>query len=472
MNRLLVVLGTFALAGCVSISPPISTSAAYACGITASWGSWAGLAALGALLSFFILVLVYMGATVLGIAGAATWAKNEFYQTAASLVIVANLVLAVGVLCSPSFPALFGLDPKLIGMPAGTTPNLYDYAFEYVRWLNEKIIIGWLHAFVLQWRTAIATSYASGMQPGGYGVSVQPMAGLSALESGLNLMLQSFTIAWITNLVQAEILKFILVSMFNIVLPVGVVLRCFSFTRAFGGALMGIAVALFVFYPILLGINMLAIADATNAVVDALSSQYRCTPGSTTECCGGLTCNADGSCPPCIFAGEADNPSKCCSGKFDPNQPGRCLELGYPGDACSADSGCFSGKCEGGVCTTCKVSQSAWSVSGEDALGMLTIIGNVIWVGLVAYFAPVLTSMMAIGRLGGMALLKGALGGTLLALLGGTYAIFGLIRVASYILIGAILLPAFNFILLVTIARDLSRFFGEEVDVSNLTRMI
>jgi len=451
----LAVLTALALGGCVNITPPISTGAPYACGITAGWGSWAGYASIGVLLSIFIITLVYMAGSVLGLANISVWAKNELFQALGSLIIVANLIFIVGILCSPALPPLFGLDPGIIGLSG--QPNLYDYAFAYTEWLNRQIIEGWLHAFIIQWRVAIATSYTYGAQPGGIGITLQPMAGLSALESALNLILQSFTIAWITNMVQIEILKFILVSMFNIVLPMGVVLRCFSFTRAFGGALMGIAVGLFIFYPILLGINMLGIAEATNSVVNSLSSPYTCTAGSY-ECCSVDPCRADGKCPKCIFAGEADPNIPCCSGQTDSNN--MCVELKYEGDVCGSNNECFSGRCDSGRCASCKLAEEGISVSGEEALGMLRTIGRVAITGIVTYLAPILPTFNL------------PIGGPLLVLIGGFHVLFNLIDLISNILIGAILLPAFNFILLITITRDLSRFFGEEVDVSNLTRMI
>ncbi len=46
------------------------------------------------------------------------------------------------------------------------------------------------------------------------------------------------------------------------------------------------------------------------------------------------------------------------------------------------------------------------------------------------------------------------------------------VRITFYTFVGAMLLPALNFIVLITGVREISRLLGEEVDVSNLTRMI
>jgi len=46
------------------------------------------------------------------------------------------------------------------------------------------------------------------------------------------------------------------------------------------------------------------------------------------------------------------------------------------------------------------------------------------------------------------------------------------LRLAFALLTAGILLPAINFIVLITAVRELTRFFGEEIDVSSMTRMI
>jgi hypothetical protein len=40
------------------------------------------------------------------------------------------------------------------------------------------------------------------------------------------------------------------------------------------------------------------------------------------------------------------------------------------------------------------------------------------------------------------------------------------------VILGALLLPLLNFVIITTAAREFSRFLGEEIDVSNLTRII
>jgi len=46
------------------------------------------------------------------------------------------------------------------------------------------------------------------------------------------------------------------------------------------------------------------------------------------------------------------------------------------------------------------------------------------------------------------------------------------VKITFYTFVGAMLLPALNFIVLITGVREISRLLGEEVDVGNLTRMI
>lgn len=70
-------------------------------------------------------------------------------------------------------------------------------------------------------------------------------------------------------------------------------------------------------------------------------------------------------------------------------------------------------------------------------------------------------------------LLGAAWGAGFAVIIGGTtVALSALINLAITLFVTAFILPTINLILIINLVRDLSKFLGEEMDISNLTRMI
>jgi len=189
-------------------------------------------------------------------------------------------------------------------------------------------------------------------------------------------------------MIQMELLRYIQFGMLNILLPVGVICRCFGPLRDFGGALMGIAMALFVFYPFVYAVNFAVVLPGqgdTAYLLDEIAVQN-----------------------------ELDRVSE---GMLIDQM--NLQELGHIKARLNPDPGVTD--------------------RYERAYGVLSGVSDV-W-----YQITIMLDLVAFGWLS-----------------------FN----ASHVIIGVLLLPILNFIIIITAARELSRFLGEEVDVSNLTRMI
>lgn len=52
------------------------------------------------------------------------------------------------------------------------------------------------------------------------------------------------------------------------------------------------------------------------------------------------------------------------------------------------------------------------------------------------------------------------------------FVLFYLLKLVVTLFVVAFILPTINFLLIINLVRDLSKFLGEEMDISNLTRMI
>lgn len=564
---------------------PSTLTGANVCG-HGLWGDWVSYSVIASLIGFFLVALIYMLGEILQKPDLTVGAKDDFYQTAVSLVIVANAVWIAGLLCSDLSAQLLGFQPTGVAGIRG----LYDICFSYLNWLNEKIISGYVHVLMVYWRVALATSFYQGNSPGGIGANAVPFSGLSSLLSGLSMMLNALTIAWITNLIQIEVLKFVMLTSLTVWLPLGIVCRCFKPTRRFGGALMALGLGLFFFYPIEIGVNAAVAQEFTDKLSEKAFEGGTCY--NDNDCCaqvagacqltppvgsptaysraGGSRCSVDndcyskecvgatsvracdwnnacksgpcsctciggtggskflgrcasgicadrGWCKPCLVSGKLEenaagiyDESECCTGRkakvndkgeIDPSgSDWACRPCSIAGDACRNDleccafkpgrngicegvhscatnSDCASNNCESGTCTgvcdeetTCSFDAGVGASSASSILkntggfavnGLLT---NAIFL----MYANLLTLPFKSGLLLGLTWAAG-----FAAVIGVTaYGLSTLIGLAITLFVTAFILPTINLILVINLVRDLSKFLGEEMDISNLTRMI
>lgn len=82
-------------------------------------------------------------------------------------------------------------------------------------------------------------------------VSAQPFFVLESITQTINLFLQTLYILSSILSLQITFMAFILSSAFPVLLPIGLILRCFFATRKIGGAIMAIAIGLYVVYPLM-----------------------------------------------------------------------------------------------------------------------------------------------------------------------------------------------------------------------------
>lgn len=233
-----------------------------ACAEPGQWlAGWQGLALIALVISYLIVSLYYMIGKMISSPVVEAKAKNEFYQTFMTTIMAAFLVGMVPVLCA------FNLNDVGIGMDG----NLFDVAEFYVTWVVHKSML--VLSQVINWNHIVSIASSLGMGQTVYGVSItnSPLSGLGALSNVVNIIMSSTMIAVLAAFAQLVVLKFIYAGMFNILLPVGIICRSFSFTREFGGALIAIAVGFFLFYPLLLNVDYFIMGQPTEMPEDAAS---------------------------------------------------------------------------------------------------------------------------------------------------------------------------------------------------------
>jgi len=207
---------------------------------------WLMLSMLALLVSTLALSILYIVASFLRNPQLITWTKFELFQvfgTAAILVFFSTTMLGI---CTFDMRLL---DPRYTGL------NMYDIINDYFSKLQE---LGYLIFGLIMYISKILT-YMSRLtvlsSPLGVGSNENPLETMGQLNSLIFVMLSGFTTSFLLLQLQMRILDYLAFACLGYLFPFGIFLRCFEPTRSFGGTLLGLSIALFLFYPILMVFN-------------------------------------------------------------------------------------------------------------------------------------------------------------------------------------------------------------------------
>jgi len=224
---------------------------------------WLQLTLLALLCSLLALSLVYILTKLLG-GGAAggsaplnAWVKFEFFQlfATAMLVVLTSSVIIFG-MCSFDMSLLDNSpNSHYVNNVTGQPLNMLDIIQNYFAKLEQVAYM--LFAFFVYVVGILNNMAKLALQSGpvGTGFSESPLESLLQINNLLFLMVSGFVISFLTLQVQMRMMGYISVAALYYLFPFGIFFRAFEPTRAFGGTLMGLSIALFLFYPILLVFN-------------------------------------------------------------------------------------------------------------------------------------------------------------------------------------------------------------------------
>jgi hypothetical protein len=234
------------------------------------------------IISMFILVgITYLFSRFLRNRGLEEWSKNEFIQVLISAAIIGGLVammapntgvivLAFDSLVNSSNTSIFIPDANQTSSYAFTSGNIpmvcefltgmndkstLCFAYNYLGMLELKII----NLMILIFQINIILDILSKIAIDIIIVEVTPLSGLSSVVQVLNNILQSLMFLGIIVGVEMALLQFINSVALQVFLPIGAVLRCFFGTRRIGGALMAIAIGMYIIFPLTIAMNALSV---------------------------------------------------------------------------------------------------------------------------------------------------------------------------------------------------------------------
>lgn len=344
---------------------------------------WVSLSFLALLFSLFMLALTYIFANFWRNQQLLAWTKFELFQIFGTAVIFVFTFATVVGMCTFKMgflsPLFYAHDAQgnIIYDDYGNpvSKNMYEIAEDY---FDSLVLVG-QELFAYMMYIVKIINFLTRVQwissPIGLGMVDNPLEGIGQLNSVFFYLVSGFATSYLLLHFQMRILDYMAVASLYYLFPFGIFFRCFEPTRNFGGTLIGLSIAFFLFYPMTIAFNYYLIWDPF------YNPQHGMVKGSH-----GLEKNLE----------EANQNVEDAGGTL--------VDLNELKDSGLQQVGSREG-------------------SQEFSAGIST--------GVIFLLKPVMLYFMA-----------------------------------------AVVLPIINFIVLVEITRGLTRFLGEEIDVSNLTRLI
>ena len=323
---------------------------------------WLMLSLLALLISTLALSILYIFASFLRNPQLLGWAKFELFQVFGTAVIIFFFAMTLYGICA--FDMSF-LDSQRYY--AGE--NMYEIIANYFEKLETAGYLIYGYIMYVTKIFAFLSKVTVLSHPMGVGSQESPLESLGQLNSLVFFMLSGFITSFLLLQLQMRMLDYLAFACLGYLFPLGIFFRCFEPTRSFGGTLLGIAVSLFLFYPVIMVFNdYLMYSQIDDLMEDAKGANAAAN-----------TAIVSGAMPsPVSIVGEGTSPNS------DPNNPNNPSQF-------------FEG------------------VTG----------------GIFFFIKPIMVYFIA-----------------------------------------AVMLPVINFIVLVEITRGTTAFLGDEIDVSNLTRLI
>lgn len=474
---ILAAIALFLLLGLAHAQSPISSSKSVCqVALTPDWIIYA-LAAIS--IGMTLYALAYMLGSILNRPQVKGMVRAGLADIAGLFIFLMFIVALSQVLCNATFDTI-GIDTSKFannnyllskGINIAKIP-FFDMGETYLNllyFLGEKLYKSLLIQ-LLYVSAVTSVKVSAGTMIG----EIQPLSGLDPLLGIGNIFFSSLTILLIGISAQMFLLKFFAMVGIPVFLPLGVLMRAIPPTRTFGAALIGFAVSMSFFYPLILSYNMIILTTAVPTDEAMLNSflynspmcddpadcQQNCNSQNyVVDTTGGITRYF---CAPCILVGKPpdDDPSLCCP-KVSKYSDGVCS---IPDDTDPETMGSggiiAAGATPAGYGITYFIGASFILLIGSRLLGsipLLDVFSNAI--------AGALITIMQIGM---AVVYKLNLG-----LIVNPLAVMGIILFfnSNFFFVGFVL-PILEFVVMVEFVRTLTGSLGEPIDIIQLLKVI
>ena len=212
-------------------------------------GDWLLWCAIGLGISAMLAGIIFLLGQVLGKPELTSRAKTDLYQIIITVIILIVFESSILFMCN--------MDVKSLGFQQ-TTGTLFDAArayFKYQSSLAAKTYTDTANAIMTA--SAFSSMHGGGPITSWLTIGLSPFMGVSTVLQALQYIMNFIMLQIAIAQAQVFILDILENAFLSFLLPVGVVLRCFTPTREIGGILISIGIGLFLFYPLMFGLSQL-----------------------------------------------------------------------------------------------------------------------------------------------------------------------------------------------------------------------
>ncbi|MFA6489069.1 MAG: hypothetical protein WCT52_00125 [Candidatus Micrarchaeia archaeon] len=219
-------------------------------GVVAGFGilgdNWVVLTFLALFCSLLSLAVLYMVANFLRNQTLLAWIKFELFQILGTATVFAFAILWASGMCT--FDMGFLNDQYL-------HRNMYDIVDEYFSFLRGvgNVLFGYMMYMSKIITLLQKVTYFS--SPLGLGMTDNPLDSMGQLNSILFFAVGGYITSYMMLDLQFKIMEYMAFATMHYLFPFGVFFRAFEPTRGFGGALIGLSLSFFLFYPMLVVFN-------------------------------------------------------------------------------------------------------------------------------------------------------------------------------------------------------------------------
>ncbi|MCX6776863.1 MAG: hypothetical protein NTY73_02765 [Candidatus Micrarchaeota archaeon] len=251
--------------------------------IVVSWAEWQAITLAVVSLMFSLVSLAYMIGTGFHLPKLQGWAKDELYQALASLLLAVLLITFISTI-DTTMSSIYGKDP-------------FDIARDYVNTVTAGLGTFFTGFVAYDVYFQLFKSAVLKAMPSQTGFDINPLIGLAPLTAMLSLSIEATLGAMALLFGMSAFISFIQYQL-SIILPIGMVLRAFPFSRSAGGALIAVFLGFYVFYPFFWVFDSYIYSDVTAAMYAfPLANTATTALGIGSECI---------QCPMCCVANVPD----------------------------------------------------------------------------------------------------------------------------------------------------------------------
>jgi len=246
--------------------------------------SWEGVVFAGVVLIMLACALAYMISGIVASNALREWAKNQMAEAFMTILLAAFLIGITGFFCGLDASEVTGVHvekPPLVGglsqLPADLLTNsiftnakntgqcnsqgcfandtnwdsgtVSDIAYIQLQYFRNSMYTGIAYLFGISMFVEIIQDSSIRLQVAKIGPTFNFAKFFEALVTGLNTGITLMGLSMLSASVQMLVLK-VSEKLYLFLLPAGLILRAFGFTRGLGGALIAVAIGLYMIYPI------------------------------------------------------------------------------------------------------------------------------------------------------------------------------------------------------------------------------